>query len=288
MALKGKKYVWICITPAMILILAFLIYPLIKTVIYSFSSWYNFALTSEWIGLDNYKRIFSDMVMPVAFKNTAILIAGVLIFQVGFALLLAIMVDSAHHGFKLFRTVYFFPIVISGTAIGLMFTLIYKYEYGLLNYFVTLLGYDKQVWITPRTAIYLALIPVLWQYIGFYFVIFLTGIAKIPEDIYESAMLDGITPIKKIFYITIPMLKDVLVSTVVLVVSGCFRVFDTIYVITKGGPMNSSQLLSTSMYQTAFEKYNGGYASAIAVVMILIGVLLTIGLRKLLKADGEE
>ena len=288
MALKGKKYVWICITPAMILILAFLIYPLIKTVIYSFSSWYNFAITSEWIGLDNYKRIFSDMVMPVAFKNTAILIAGVLIFQVGFALLLAIMVDSAHHGFKLFRTVYFFPIVISGTAIGLMFTLIYKYEYGLLNYFVTLLGYDKQVWITPRTAIYLALIPVLWQYIGFYFVIFLTGIAKIPEDIYESAMLDGITPIKKIFYITIPMLKDVLVSTVVLVVSGCFRVFDTIYVITKGGPMNSSQLLSTYMYQTAFEKYNGGYASAIAVVMILIGVLLTIGLRKLLKADGEE
>lgn len=95
MALKGKKYVWICIAPAMILIMAFLIYPLIKTVIYSFSSWYNFALTSEWIGLDNYKRIFSDMVMPVAFKNTAILIAGVLIFQVGFALLLAIMVDSA-------------------------------------------------------------------------------------------------------------------------------------------------------------------------------------------------
>ena len=287
MALKGKKYVWICIAPAMILIMAFLIYPLIKTVIYSFSSWYNFALTSEWIGLDNYKRIFSDMVMPVAFKNTAILIAGVLIFQVGFALLLAIMVDSAHHGFKLFRTVYFFPIVISGTAIGLMFTLIYKYEYGLLNYFVTLLGYDKQVWITPKTAIYLALIPVLWQYIGFYFVIFLTGISKIPEDIYESAMLDGITPVKKIFYITIPMLKDVLVSTVVLVVSGCFRVFDTIYVITKGGPMNSSQLLSTYMYQTAFEKYNGGYASAIAVVMIIIGVLLTIGLRKLLKAYVE-
>ena len=253
MALKGKKYVWICIAPAMILIMAFLIYPLIKTVIYSFSSWYNFALTSEWIGLDNYKRIFSDMVMPVAFKNTAILIAGVLIFQVGFALLLAIMVDSA-------RTVYFFPIVISGTAIGLMFTLIYKYEYGLLNYFVTLLGYDKQVWITPKTAIYLALIPVLWQYIGFYFVIFLTGISKIPEDIYESAMLDGITPVKKIFYITIPMLKDVLVSTVV----------------------------STYMYQTAFEKYNGGYASAIAVVMIIIGVLLTIGLRKLLKADVEE
>lgn len=288
MALKGKKYVWICIIPAMLLIAMFLVYPLIKTVIYSFSSWYNFSPKSEWIGLENYKRLFSDMVMPVAFRNTAILIVGVLIFQVGFALLLAIMVDSVHHGLKIFRTVYFFPIVISGTAIGLMFTLIYKYEYGLLNYIITLFGYDKQVWITPKTAIFLTLIPVLWQYIGFYFVIFLTGISKIPEDIYESAMLDGITPVKKIIYITIPMLKDVLISTIVLVVSGCFRVFDTVYVITKGGPMNSSQLLSTYMYQMAFEKYNGGYASAIAIIMIIIGVLLTIGLRKLLKADAED
>lgn len=225
------------------------------------------------------------MVMPVAFKNTAILMIGVLIFQVGFALLLSILVDSIHHGFKLFRTVYFFPIVISGTAIGLMFTLIYKYEYGLLNFIITQFGLDKQVWLTPKMAIYLALIPVFWQYIGFYFVIFLTGISKIPMDVYESAMLDGITPFKKAIFITIPMLKDVLVSTIVLVISGCFRVFDTIYVITKGGPMNSSQLLSTYMYQMAFEKYNGGYASAIAVVMIIIGVLLTIGLRKLLKAD---
>ena len=288
MALKGKRYVWICITPAMLLIAAFLIYPLIKTIVYSFSSWYNFSLTSEWNGLENYRRLFSDRVIPVAFKNTAILIVGVLIFQVGFALLLAVMVDSVRHGFKLFRTVYFFPIVISGTAIGLMFTLIYKYEYGLLNFVMTLFGYDKQVWITPKSAIYLTLIPVLWQYIGFYFVIFLTGIAKIPEDIYESAMLDGITPVKKVIYITIPLLKDVLVSTVILVVSGCFRVFDTIYVITKGGPMNASQLLSTYMYQTAFEKYNGGYASAIAIVMIVMGVLLTIGLRKLLRADAQD
>ena len=271
--------------PAVILLSVFLIYPLIKTVIYSFSSWYNFSPKSQLIGLENYKRMFSDMVMPVAFKNTAILMIGVLIFQVGFALLLSILVDSIHHGFKLFRTVYFFPIVISGTAIGLMFTLIYKYEYGLLNFIITQFGLDKQVWLTPKMAIYLALIPVFWQYIGFYFVIFLTGISKIPMDVYESAMLDGITPFKKAIFITIPMLKDVLVSTIVLVISGCFRVFDTIYVITKGGPMNSSQLLSTYMYQMAFEKYNGGYASAIAVVMIIIGVLLTIGLRKLLKAD---
>lgn len=288
MALKNKKYVWICIAPAMLLILTFLIYPLIKTIYYSFCSWHNFSQTTEWIGLENYKRLFSDPVMSVAFRNTAILLVGVILFQVGFALLLAILTDSAHHCFKIFRTVYFFPIVISGTAIGLMFTLIYKYEYGLLNFIVSLFGMDKQVWLNTDTAIYLTIIPVLWQYIGYYFIIFLTGISKIPEDIYESAKLEGITPFQKTIYITLPMLKDVVVSVVVLVVSGVFRVFDTIYVITKGGPMDSSQLLSTYMYKMAFENYNGGYASAIAVLMIVLGVALTVIIRKLLRADVQD
>ena len=288
MALKNKKYVWICIAPAMLLILTFLIYPLIKTIYYSFCSWHNFSQTTEWIGLENYKRLFSDPVMSVAFRNTAILLVGVILFQVGFALLLAILTDSAHHCFKIFRTVYFFPIVISGTAIGLMFTLIYKYEYGLLNFIVSLFGMYKQVWLNTDTAIYLTIIPVLWQYIGYYFIIFLTGISKIPEDIYESAKLEGITPFQKTIYITLPMLKDVVVSVVVLVVSGVFRVFDTIYVITKGGPMDSSQLLSTYMYKMAFENYNGGYASAIAVLMIVLGVALTVIIRKLLRADVQD
>ena len=98
----------------------------------------------------------------------------------------------------------------------------------------------------------------MWQYVGFYFVIFLTGMSKISPDIYESAELDGIRPWQKAVYITIPMMRDVLASAVVLVISGCFKVFDMVYVITNGGPMNSSQLLSTYMYSMAFEKYNGG------------------------------
>ena len=223
----------------------------------------------------------------VALRNTVILMAGVLIFQIGFALILAIMVDGIRHCFKFFRTIYFFPIVISATAIGLMFTLIYKYEYGLLNYFVVLFGGEKQVWINEKSSIYLALIPVVWQYVGFYFVIFLTGIANIPADIYESAMLDGIRPLQKAAYITIPMLRSVLTSSIVLVISGCFKVFDIIFMVTNGGPLDSSQLLSTYMYQKAFARGNGGYASSIAIVMIVLVVAGTSVLRKLL-SGGEE
>ena len=287
MKAKRQRTAIIFLIPAVVLLLCFMIYPLGKTIFYSFTAWYNFSTEQTFIGLDNYKELIADPVIWVALRNTVILMAGVLIFQIGFALILAIMVDGIRHCFKFFRTIYFFPIVISATAIGLMFTLIYKYEYGLLNYFVVLFGGEKQVWINEKSSIYLALIPVVWQYVGFYFVIFLTGIANIPADIYESAMLDGIRPLQKAAYITIPMLRSVLTSSIVLVISGCFKVFDIIFMVTNGGPLDSSQLLSTYMYQKAFARGNGGYASSIAIVMIVLGVAVTSVLRKLL-SGGEE
>ncbi len=268
--------------------MCFMIYPLGKTIYYSFTAWYNFSAEQTFIGLENYKDLIKDPVIRTALRNTAILMAGVLLFQIGFALILAILVDGVRHYFKFFRTIYFFPIVISATAIGLMFTLIYKYEYGLLNYFITLFGGEKQVWINEKTSIYLALIPVVWQYVGFYFVIFLTGISNISSDIYESAMLDGIRPVQKAVYITVPMLRSVLTSSIVLVVSGCFKVFDIIFMVTNGGPLDSSQLLSTYMYQKAFARGNGGYASSIAIVMIVIGVAVTSVLRKMLQGGEED
>lgn len=287
MKAKRQRTAIIFLIPAVVLLLCFMIYPLGKTIFYSFTAWYNFSTEQTFIGLDNYKELIADPVIRVALRNTVILMAGVLIFQIGFALILAIMVDGIRHCFKFFRTIYFFPIVISATAIGLMFTLIYKYEYGLLNYFVVLFGGEKQVWINEKSSIYLALIPVVWQYVGFYFVIFLTGIANIPADIYESAMLDGIRPLQKAAYITIPMLRSVLTSSIVLVISGCFKVFDIIFMVNNGGPLDSSQLLSTYMYQKAFARGNGGYASSIAIVMIVLGVAVTSVLRKLL-SGGEE
>ena len=287
MKAKRQRTAIIFLIPAVVLLLCFMIYPLGKTIFYSFTAWYNFSTEQTFIGLDNYKELIADPVIRVALRNTVILMAGVLIFQIGFALILAIMVDGIRHCFKFFRTIYFFPIVISATAIGLMFTLIYKYEYGLLNYFVVLFGGEKQVWINEKSSIYLALIPDVWQYEVFYFVIFLTGIANIPADIYESAMLDGIRPLQKAAYITIPMLRSVLTSSIVLVISGCFKVFDIIFMVTNGGPLDSSQLLSTYMYQKAFARGNGGYASSIAIVMIVLGVAVTSVLRKLL-SGGEE
>ncbi|MDQ6419647.1 sugar ABC transporter permease [Paenibacillus sp. LHD-117] len=285
MNFKDKRYIVLFLAPTVILLFAFLLYPLLQSVFYSFHDWYNFSNEKTFIGLDNYKQLAADPVVAIALKNTLILTAGAIVLQAGGGLALALLTDSIKRGFKFFRTVFFFPIVISGTAIGLMFSIIYNYDYGLLNAIMRMLGVPEQVWLTENSSIYLVLIPILWQYVGFYFVIFLTGISKIPEDIYESAQLDGITGIQKAFKITIPLLRDVIASCLTLATAGALKVFDVVYIVTKGGPMNSSELLSTYMYDKAFNGQNVGYASTIVIAMMVLGVIITVLLNKVLKKD---
>ncbi len=285
MNFKDKRYIVLFLAPTVILLFAFLLYPLIQSVYYSFTDWYNFSNKKTFIGLDNYRQLAEDPVVDIALRNTLILTVGAIVLQAGGGLALALLTDSVKRGFKFFRTVYFFPIVISGTAIGLMFSIIYNYDYGLLNAIMRTLGLPEQVWLTEHSSIYLVLIPILWQYVGFYFVIFLTGISKIPEDIYESAQLDGITGIQKALKITIPLLRDVIASCLTLATAGALKVFDVVYIVTKGGPMNSSELLSTYMYDKAFNGQNVGYASTIVIAMMLLGILITVLLNKAVKKD---
>ncbi|WP_391573472.1 carbohydrate ABC transporter permease [Cohnella sp.] len=285
MNFKDKRYIVLFLAPTVILLFAFLLYPLIQSVYYSFTDWYNFSNKKTFIGLDNYRQLAEDPVVGIALRNTLILTVGAIVLQAGGGLALALLTDSVKRGFKFFRTVYFFPIVISGTAIGLMFSIIYNYDYGLLNAIMRTLGLPEQVWLTEHSSIYLVLIPILWQYVGFYFVIFLTGISKIPEDIYESAQLDGITGIQKALKITIPLLRDVIASCLTLATAGALKVFDVVYIVTKGGPMNSSELLSTYMYDKAFNGQNVGYASTIVIAMMLLGILITVLLNKAVKKD---
>lgn len=276
MVLKDKKYILLFLSPALILITVFLLYPLVMTFYNSFTYWYQWSTKDRhFIGLANYMRMFQDPVVWIALKNTLMLIVLCVIFEVGLAFLLALLVDSIRKGYKIFRTVYFFPVVIAGAAIGLMFSLAYNYDYGLLNNILVAFGGEKKVWLTEKSAAILTQIPVIWQMIGFYFVIFLTSMSKIPRDIYESAELDGATGVRKTFCITIPLVWDVVIVCIALVITGATKVFDVVYTITQGGPLDASQLLSTYMYQSAFVGNNQGYGSTIAAAMVILGVGLT-------------
>lgn len=285
MIFKNKKYIITFLLPAMILTGIFVYYPLFSTIYYSFYNWRDFSNFRNFIGLENYKRLIDDIAVHKAIINTFIMLIAVILFQIGIALILALLVHSISKGYKFFKTVYFFPVAISGTAIGLMFYLAYGYDYGFLNSILTTLGKEKVVWITEGSALIMILIPIIWQYVGFYFVIFLSALSKIPQDYYDSALIDGASKFHRAIYISIPLIWDVIAVSISLAIVGTFKVFDIVYVITGGGPMNASQVLGTYLYNIAFTGQNQGYASAIGTLIIILGVILSLIANRILRRE---
>ncbi|GAA0292658.1 raffinose/stachyose/melibiose transport system permease protein [Gracilibacillus halotolerans] len=283
--MKGDRlYAVLFLAPAFLIAGMFLYYPFFENLLQSFYKTDGF-FNSTFIGFDNYIRLFSDETARVATLNSLELIVYVTIFQVGFALVLAIMVDAIRRGAGFFRTAFFFPIVISGAAIGLMFTLIYNYRNGLLNEILVSLGLERVLWLTEQSSLYMVAIPTVWNYVGFYFVILLTAIQKIPNDFYEAAKLEGITGPQKMFKLTIPLILSDLKTCIVLAITGTLKIFELVYIITRGGPGDSSEVLGTYMYQKAFEDTAMGYGATIAVLIVVLGLLLAFITNKLLKRD---
>jgi len=262
----------------------FLYYPFLRGIMKSFQHQKNW-FTAEFVGLDQYIRLFQDEIVWTATLNTLELMVYVLIFQVGIALILAVMVDSIRWGQRFFRTTFLFPVVISGAAIGLLFQLIYDYRNGMLNNLLTGLGFDPILWLTEDLSLLAVAIPTVWQYVGFYFVILLTAIMKVPNDFYEAAELEGITGIKKTLYITIPLIFSDLKVCLILAISGSFKVFELVYIITKGGPLHSSEVLGTYMYRATFVMENIGYGAAIGIYIVVLGIGLAMITNRLLKRE---
>ncbi|CAM4207999.1 carbohydrate ABC transporter permease [Lederbergia lenta] len=283
--MKGDKlFIFLFLTPAFLIAGVFLYYPFFENIVQSFYKTDGF-FNSTFTGLDNYRRLLSDEIARGATLNSLQLMLYVAIFQVGIALILAVMVDSIKHGARFFRTTFFFPVVISGAAIGLLFTLIYNYRNGLLNEILVSLGLERVLWLTEQSSLYMVAIPTIWSYVGFYFVIFLTAIGKIPDDFYEAATLEGITGFQKLTKITIPLIVGDIKTCLILAITGSLKIFELVYIITRGGPARSSEVLGTYMYQKAFVDSNVGYGATLAVLMVVIGLLLAFVTNKLLKSE---
>ncbi len=286
MLYKNKSPLIIFLLPGFLLMIFFLYEPFIENIINSLFDMTSFVRmpgqSNTFIGLDNYKRLFSDSKIRTAILNSLKMMALTLIFQVGFAFLLAVFVSHLRHGHSFFRTVYFFPIVISATAIGLIFKLFYQYNGGMLNQLFIYLGEKPINWLSPSLAFIMISIPTLWSYVGFYFVILLTALNDVPEDIYEACRVDGCTGFRRIIYITLPLIKSVLSTCITLGVTGALKVFDLPWVIApKGAPRGVTHFLGTLMYEQTFTIGNIDYGSAIALVIVLFGVLISLFMNKL-------
>ncbi|MFD2380918.1 carbohydrate ABC transporter permease [Paenibacillus xanthanilyticus] len=268
--------------PAALLMSAFVYYPFLKSLYLSFFRTNGF-FDKKFVGFENYTRLFTDSQLGAATLHTLEIMLYVIIFQVGIALVLAVMVDNISKGKGFFRTVFFFPIVISGAAISLLFVLIYNYQFGLLNGFLAKLGIEKILWMSETGSLKAIAVPTVWHYVGFYFVLFLTAMSKIPSDFYEAAKLEGITGFKKTIHITIPLILSDIKVVLILAITGTLKVFDFIWILARG--QNGTEVLGTYMYKKAMVDLNFGYGSTIAVYIVVFGVVLSLITNRLLKKE---
>ena len=292
MIYKKKTPLLIFLIPAFLFLIVFLYYPFLQNIINTFLDIGGLGRAAEGVNTPwyvNYQRLFTDPYMRVALKNTLLLIVCTIIFQVGIALILALLVDTIRVGAQVFRTIYFFPIVISATALGLMFNLIFLYKGGMVNQLLLSWGQlDYEIkasgkmvvewldWKDQAHSLFTMFMPVMWQYVGFYFVIIVTGLNNISQDLYEAAALDGADGWKRTRYITLPMLRNVLCTCLVLAITGALKVFDLPWVMFGAGmPENMGWLTGTYMYDQTFNKMNVDYGSTIAVLIVVLGVVLS-------------
>lgn len=293
MLYKKKWPLIIFLVPGLLFMLIFLYIPFVENIKNSF---YNMPAAVkmpgtdwEFIGFENYKRLFTDQDIRTAVVNSIKMMILTVVFQVGIAFILAVLVSQIKKLQQLFRTVFFFPVVISATAIGLLFTLFYNYNGGMLNQILEHLGKEPVLWLGPELAFTMISIPTIWSYIGFYFVILLTGLSDISDDIYEAASIDGCNKFKQVFYVTLPMLRPVLVTSVTLAVTGALKVFDLPWAIAeKGAPQGLTHFLGTYMYQQTFYLSDYDYGSTLAVLIVVLGVIVSKGLNFFMESKDEK
>lgn len=268
------------VIPSVLILGLFVYFPLIKNIVYSFQSFTLSSTVKEWVGLENYRHLFSDKIILTCLKNNILYALISIVIQVGFGLVLAaVLEDVAFHRFApVLRSIYFIPTVISMTVVCLLFEFVYNPQMGLLNSFLQAVGLDDltRIWLgSKKTAMYAIIAVSQWQSTGYVTMLFIVAIQKIPRDLYEAAEVDGAGKIKRFFYITVPQVKQMFFVTMILTVVGAFTVFNEPYILTGGGPGTATMVLSLHMYQTGFVKNNMGYASTIAMLIFVITAVLS-------------
>lgn len=293
---KNKITPYLFVLPGLVLLLFFVYYPIVQNLRYSVLDWELFSGSKEFIGIKNYIKMFHSDAFWIAFRNNLYYIAISLVFQVGFSLILAAILENMKWRklSTVYRTTFFVPSLISLTVIGLLFTFVFQPQ-GILNSFLKLIGLGSLTkgWLGNEvTAIFAVIAVSQWKSIGYTMMLLIVAIQRIPLDIMESAKLDGASKVQIFFHVTVPMIKETILMVMIITTSGGFLVFNEVYVITNGGPYGSSEVLSTILYKNAFVHGNIGYASAIGNIILMFSAVLALfqtgafsGKRKKRKGD---
>lgn len=275
--------------PAIILFVIFVIYPLMKGVYLSFTNWNGYSQTYKMVGLDNYVRMLGDQNVHRAFINTIIYGVGSTVLQNVIGLGLAILLNQKFRGRAFTRTLVYLPVMIAPLIMGYIMYFFFTYDNGALNDLLAVFGMEAVDWLSNGTTgvIIMTLVNSL-QFVGISMVIYLAGLQGISDMYYEAAAIDGVKPMQKFRYITLPLLTPAISSSVTINLIGGLKLFDIIMALTSGGPGYDTHSLSTLVHRTYFGSENAGYASAIGLVsFVLIMVLSNIVVKCLEKKEVD-
>ena len=291
---RGKKYrpeAFFMIAPVILLYTFVIIYPLANMVFTSFFEWNGIPTDPyRFVGIGNYVTFFQDYTTKTAFINLGILCVTGLFVTIPVSLFLATVVSKKFFGIRFVKTCYFLPVVINRIAICLMFTFIMLPGQGPVPVLLKELGIAEHfnLFNDVHTAMWGVALVNMWSNVGFQMIIFSSGMAAISEDVYEAAAMDGVTPWQRLVYITLPQLKPTFKIVVVFVLTGAFKVFDFIMGLTGGGPGYATDVPNTLLYKNAFTYSKFGYANAIAVLMIVLCLVITVVTNRVFaERDGE-
>ena len=259
--------------PATILYVGLVLFPVIQAVYFSFFRWNGLGPLQNFTGLANYTRAFGDSVFVGALGHNFLIVLLSLFVQLPLALGLALLVGRGLPGRAIFRTIFFMPFVLSEVVTGVIWNFIFRPNGGLINVLLQSIfpnAPPTALLADPSTVLYALFAVVTWKYFGYHMILYLAGLQNIPAELEEAAQIDGCGRFQTLRYITIPLLGSTIRLTIYLSVLGAIQIFDLVWVMTTGGPVNASNTMATYLFKFAFQRFQLGYGSAIASIMFLI------------------
>lgn len=272
-----KKYIpYLFLLPAFVLLTVFFFIPFFQTILLSFQDFSSDIYNPVFAGIKNYSQLLSSKEFYGAMFNTFMFLIMVVPFLAVFPLIVAIFINRKIRGIGIYKVIIYLPVVVSIVVVAIAFKWMYAQE-GVLNYFIELLGFNPIGWLTDtRFALFAVALVTIYKGIGYYMMIYLSALIGVPKDLYEAAQTDGASEIQKHLTVTVPHLMPVIALVVTISSVSALKVFAEIYVMTKGGPLNSTKTIVYYIYERAFENLDLSFASAASVVLLLVILVFSV------------
>ena len=279
------------IGPAILVLVLILIYPLGYSLWLAFHKWTlrTFRQGVPSVGFENFSDLLHSGDFIEALTTTATFMAFAIALEFLLGMGLALLLDQKLKGQRLFRSLILLPMMCTNVVIGLTWRLMYNYEYGVINYFLNLFGFDSVAWLSEISVVMLSVILVdVWNTTSFVALLLLAGLQALPEEPFEAARIDGASAWQRFLYLTLPLLRPAILVALLWRVIDTFRIFDVIYLLTAGGPARKTETVSIYVYRYGFKLFDLGFAAAASYLMILIMLILAVFLTNMIGRSSSD